>query len=82
MDNVPQLSKFLFAVKDEGKRKLVEEVLQAWQEKVVPFLPVLEKGQRHQNFHHPMEKYYPYIGFYLIFGGVKIPFLLYSKEQA
>lgn len=44
MESVPQLPKFLFAVKDEHRRKLVEEVLQAWQERVAPVLPRLERG--------------------------------------
>lgn len=43
--SAPEVSKFLFAVKDEGRRKLVEEVLEAWQEKVVPLLATLERGQ-------------------------------------
>ncbi|XP_045102821.1 hydroxylysine kinase-like isoform X2 [Portunus trituberculatus] len=55
MENVPQLPKFLFAVKDEHRRKMVEEVLQAWQERVAPVLPQLERGFIHgdaneQNF--------------------------------
>ncbi|KAG0724729.1 Hydroxylysine kinase [Chionoecetes opilio] len=50
MENVPQVSKFLFAVKDEQRRKLVEEVLQAWQDKVMPLLPVLERGFIHGDF--------------------------------
>ncbi|KAG0724731.1 Hydroxylysine kinase [Chionoecetes opilio] len=47
MENVPQLSEFLFAVKDEQRRKLVDDVLLAWQEKVVPLLPGLERGYIH-----------------------------------
>ena len=44
LDNVTQLSRFLFVVEDERRRTLVEEVLQAWQEKVLPLLPKFEKG--------------------------------------
>lgn len=50
MDSVPQVSKFLFAVKDEKRKKVVEEVLQAWQEKIVPLLPVLERGYIHGDY--------------------------------
>lgn len=55
MESVPQLPKFLYAVKDEHRRKLVEEVLQAWEERVAPVLPRLKKGFIHgdaneQNF--------------------------------
>lgn len=45
LESAPELSKFLFAVKDEGRRRLVEEVLEAWQTTVVPLLPTLERGQ-------------------------------------
>ncbi|XP_050691555.1 hydroxylysine kinase-like [Eriocheir sinensis] len=47
LESAPELSKFLFAVKDEGRRRLVEEVLEAWQTTVVPLLPTLERGFIH-----------------------------------
>lgn len=45
LESTPELPKFLFAVKDELRRKLVEEVLEAWQKSVKPRLPTLERGQ-------------------------------------
>lgn len=46
LESAPGLSKFLFAV-NEGRRQLVEEVLEAWQKIVVPLLPTLERGFIH-----------------------------------
>lgn len=45
--NVPQLRDFLFAVKEENRKKLVTEIIQSFTTEIVPKLEKLEKGLIH-----------------------------------
>ncbi|XP_042219208.1 hydroxylysine kinase-like isoform X2 [Homarus americanus] len=50
LENTPELSKFMFAVRDEKHNKLIQEILEAWKMNVMPLIPSLEKGMIHGDF--------------------------------
>lgn len=50
LNNTPELSKFVFAVRDEAHHKLIMEILEAWESNVAPVIPKLEKGMIHGDF--------------------------------
>jgi hydroxylysine kinase len=50
MESVPQLSQFLYVIRDESKRKIVEEVIEEFSTKVLPISSSLEKGMIHGDF--------------------------------
>ncbi|XP_068212323.1 hydroxylysine kinase [Palaemon carinicauda] len=47
LESTLDLRKFLFAIKDEGQRNMIEEILEAWEKNVTPVIPKLEKGMMH-----------------------------------
>lgn len=50
LDSVPKLSEFLFAVKDEEKKDIVEQVLAAYDKSIVPHLDEFARGIIHGDF--------------------------------
>ncbi|XP_076052300.1 hydroxylysine kinase [Oratosquilla oratoria] len=50
LDSVPELSKFAYVVRNKERHKLICEILQAWDDRVEPLLPSLEKGIIHGDF--------------------------------
>ncbi|XP_045581931.1 hydroxylysine kinase isoform X2 [Procambarus clarkii] len=50
LDSIPELSKYVYAVKDEKCIQLVQEILEAWKLNVMPEIPGLEKGVLHGDF--------------------------------
>ncbi|KAF2904075.1 hypothetical protein ILUMI_02092 [Ignelater luminosus] len=50
LDSVPQLSQFLFAVKDATRRKIVEDIIQQFKDRVLTVREILEKGIIHGDF--------------------------------
>ncbi|XP_018562853.1 hydroxylysine kinase [Anoplophora glabripennis] len=47
LNAVPQLRQFIFAVKDESRKKIVLEVINEFESRVLPLLHLLEKGLIH-----------------------------------
>ncbi|XP_064083497.1 hydroxylysine kinase-like [Macrobrachium nipponense] len=47
LESTPELRNFVFAVKDEGRHKMITEILEAWDMNVAPVIPKLEKGMIH-----------------------------------
>ncbi|KRT82104.1 phosphotransferase, partial [Oryctes borbonicus] len=50
MESVPDLKKFLFAVKDRDRRCIVEEIIEEFEEKVLTTVDKLDKGMIHGDF--------------------------------
>ncbi|XP_042884906.1 hydroxylysine kinase-like [Penaeus japonicus] len=50
LENTPDLTKFIFAVRDESRYKMITEILDAWNQRVVPLLPTLDRGMIHGDF--------------------------------
>nr|XP_027236867.1 hydroxylysine kinase-like [Penaeus vannamei] len=50
LQNTPDLTKFIFAVRDASRHKMIREILDAWDQRVVPLLPTLDRGMIHGDF--------------------------------
>lgn len=50
LDSVPQLSQFTFAVKDVTRRKIVEDIIKQFKDRVLTVREKLEKGIIHGDF--------------------------------
>ncbi|XP_053627915.2 hydroxylysine kinase-like [Cherax quadricarinatus] len=50
LESIPQLTKFVYAVKNEKQINLVQEILAAWNLNVIPEIHRLEKGVIHGDF--------------------------------
>ncbi|XP_037801281.1 hydroxylysine kinase-like [Penaeus monodon] len=50
LQNTPDLTKFIFAVRDARRHKMIQEILEAWDQRVVPLLPTLDRGMIHGDF--------------------------------
>lgn len=50
LDNVPQLKDFLYVVKDEHRKDIIEQVLHAFNKKIVPNLDQFEHGVIYGDF--------------------------------
>ncbi|KAG8228449.1 hypothetical protein J437_LFUL009100 [Ladona fulva] len=50
LESVPNLTKFMFAVKDEDKARMAAEVIEVFNKEVIPILNKLEKGMIHGDF--------------------------------
>lgn len=76
LDNVPQLKDFLYVVRDEHRKDIVEQVLEAFDKKIVPNLDQFEHGVIYGDFNehniivsrreghqdHPKDKEYDIAG--------------------
>lgn len=50
LQNTPDLIKFIFAVRDARRHKMIQEILETWDQRVVPLLPTLDRGMIHGDF--------------------------------
>lgn len=73
LDNVPQLKDFLYVIKDEHRKDIIEQVLEAFDKKIVPNLDQFEHGVIYGDFNehnilvsrkedHPKDKEYDIAG--------------------
>lgn len=50
LDNVPQLKDFLYVIKDEHHKDIIEQVLEAFEKRIVPNLAQFDKGVIYGDF--------------------------------
>ena len=44
LSSTPELSKFVYVIKDSRRFAVIQEILDTWKTKVEPVIPLLEKG--------------------------------------
>lgn len=89
LDQVVQLDKFVYSLKDEEKQALVEEVLAAFQKEVLPQLDQCQRGLIHGDFNehnilatrNELTKQY-YVSAILDFGDTSLSYYLFEVAIA